>query len=591
MTTPLDVDIDAAIGVVGSPSSTARLTVEVLENAATRSLTGEMVWFRFEQDGVDHVALGQVTRLSMRNRWHEDPTILTLIRRHAHIDAVSGRQDTHTAELALGAVFRHEGDGRWRGTRLGTVPRTGTLLYPVSDAVLGHLLASAGDELFHLGTVYGATPRLPMWFRHFGPGPGGAGEAFHVGVFGRTGSGKSVLARMMLVAWGRHRDMPILVLDPQGEFARELRRDADRPVGGFDLDLRGVLEGLGRQNIVVRRIDELVLDSWELFERLLADSPFFPRLTIKRAENADIAMDILIHTLEKHEKLADLHRRDVFDRVLTFLASPDVLDAAFATRAPRERVRQVIGNADRDVLYAEHWKPVAALFAEDEHRRPVKRAVEWLVGGKGRDGQPDAGRVLVLDLSAEAAGRAGLAWSEHTEAVVIHHILKSLQEVAEKTWQEGGSINTLVLIDEAHRLAPRWPPEDEAARAVRLALVDAVRTTRKYGLGWMFISQTLSSLHPELLHQLRMMFFGFGLAMGAEWQALTQIAGGAEGALDLYRSFADPQSALDARGRRFPFMAVGPVSPLSFSGRPVFFEAFNRAGAFLEANGLAPPRS
>ena len=50
-------------------------------------------------------------------------------------------------------------------------------------------------------------------------------------------------------------------------------------------------------------------------------------------------------------------------------------------------------------------------------------------------------------------------------------------------------------MDEAHRLAPRdIPPEEEEAKAVRATLIDAVRTTRKYGLGWMFISQTLSGL-------------------------------------------------------------------------------------------------
>lgn len=55
------------------------------------------------------------------------------------------------------------------------------------------------------------------------------------------------------------------------------------------------------------------------------------------------------------------------------------------------------------------------------------------------------------------------------------------------------------------------------ASGVRSVLIDAARTTRKYGLGWMFISQTLSSLHWEILHQLRISFFGFGLALGSEF--------------------------------------------------------------------------
>ena len=60
------------------------------------------------------------------------------------------------------------------------------------------------------------------------------------------------------------------------------------------------------------------------------------------------------------------------------------------------------------------------------------------------------------------------------------------------------------------------PEDGEDAKAVRNQLIDAVRTTRKYGLGWMFISQTLSSLHQEILQQLRISFFGFGLGLGTD---------------------------------------------------------------------------
>jgi len=36
----------------------------------------------------------------------------------------------------------------------------------------------------------------------------------------------------------------------------------------------------------------------------------------------------------------------------------------------------------------------------------------------------------------------------------------------------------------------------------------------------------------------------------------------------------------------YSFMTIGPVSPLSFTGSPLFFNAFNSLPAFLEANGL-----
>jgi hypothetical protein len=143
------------------------------------------------------------------------------------------------------------------------------------------------------------------------------------------------------------------------------------------------------------------------------------------------------------------------------------------------------------------------------------------------------------------------------------------------------------VIDEAHRLAPReLSQDDDAARAVRSVLIDAARTTRKYGLGWLFISQTLLSLHSEILQQLRIFFFGFGLGLGQEFQSLRQLVGSSGTALDLYQLFRDPHSAFDISSRQYSFMTIGPVSPLSFSGSPLFFNAFNNVAAFLQQNGF-----
>lgn len=102
----------------------------------------------------------------------------------------------------------------------------------------------------------------------------------------------------------------------------------------------------------------------------------------------------------------------------------------------------------------------------------------------------------------------------------------------------------------------------------------------------MFISQTLSSLHQEILQQLRIFFFGFGLGLGQEFQALRQLVGSSGTALDLYQLFRDPHSAFDVTSRQYSFMTIGPVSPLSFSGTPLFLNAFNRREDFLRANGI-----
>jgi hypothetical protein len=193
--------------------------------------------------------------------------------------------------------------------------------------------------------------------------------------------------------------------------------------------------------------------------------------------------------------------------------------------------------------------------------------------------------VLVVDVSKEQA--QNLLWNDTIQALVIKRLLEGVTFTAETLYKEGESLNALIVIDEAHRLAPRELPSDnEAAKSIRKVLIDAARTTRKYGLGWLFISQTLSSLHPEILQQLRIFFFGFGLGLGQEFQSLRQLVGSSSTALDLYQLFCDPHSAFDAQNRQYSFMTIGPVSLLSFSGSPLFFNAFNTVEAFLAANQL-----
>ncbi len=145
----------------------------------------------------------------------------------------------------------------------------------------------------------------------------------------------------------------------------------------------------------------------------------------------------------------------------------------------------------------------------------------------------------------------------------------------------------LVLLDEAHRHAPSGHLDSGSqAEVLRNVLRRAVRETRKYGVGWFLISQTLGGIDNDILQQLRILFFGFGLALGDEFRKLGEFAGGDRRAMDLYQSFRDPHSAPRPDLREFPFMAVGPVSPLAFSGRPLFFSAFTNPGEFLTVNQL-----
>src|SRR5216684_5787562 len=141
------VDATERLGVVGSPSSTVELALDILGAAVTRKLVGELALFRFPQDATSHYALGQITEIQLKNIWHEDPTMRSLIRQRGRVDAVSERQDTHLGQMTISAVFRKGGSVGFEPSILGTVPSTGTHIHIVTDDVLDELLRPYRDQI------------------------------------------------------------------------------------------------------------------------------------------------------------------------------------------------------------------------------------------------------------------------------------------------------------------------------------------------------------------------------------------------------------------------------------------------------------
>lgn len=572
------------IGTIGSPSSTGELSLDIMGTAVNKKLVGELVFFEFFQDGKLHYALGQITEVQLRNIWLEDPTMRSLARQRGQVNPVSGEQDTHLGQMTVSAVFSDEGD-RFEPSILGTVPPTGTFIKLATDEILKKLLERYREEIFYLGYVYGSTPKLPLWFKHFSSGYHGAGEAYHIGIFGKTGSGKSVLAKMILLAYARYKDMAIFVIDPQGEFSKDAKGELREE--GFPLNLGKVLSSLGKE-VIVKSIKELILDRWDLFSEILYESPFFERLSIPKGENRRIVSELLAEKLQKvGVKLEELHTFATFNRAWDILGDENIQKQFYRAEQSRERFNTVYKESDRDEFFNNYWTPVTKLFRKD---RPNAVSVDELIRKTfaiPSNIVSDVQRpVTIIDLSREMMN--GLFWNDTIQALIIKRLLDGLNYSAENAYRENRFLNTLVILDEAHRLAPREKIENEKQESVRASLLDAVRTTRKYGLGWMFISQTLSSLHKEIIGQLRIFFFGFGLALGTEFQALREIIGGDPNALKLYQSFRDPHSSFDLSSRQYAFMTVGPVSPLSFAGTPLFLTAFNKTDEFLKINNLEP---
>jgi len=577
------VDNAERIGVVGSPSSTSGLTVDILGTAINKRLVGNLCIFNYNQEGESHFALSQITEIMMRNVWSEDPTVRGLIRQKGRIEPITGKQDVHTASMTVSSVF-YKKNGILEPSILGTIPSTGTSVKLLDEYIMKNLFAEYEEELFYLGRAYGTNIKMPMWFKHFSSDDGGANEAYHIGIFGKTGSGKSILSMMMMMAYAKHANMTQFILDPQGEFTKNLKNQSEVKV---------ILESILGREIEIYTLHDLVLTGWDLFKKILIQSDILDNIGIYHETNKIQAANEFVRILKKtYRKTGSLtesfsdessfkpippfkaYKKESFDRIRRELEKDEVLARIYTSKDLRERIRTSIENISSTELYS-RWSKFANLFKYDDRENSIKIKDLSSKISESRKG------IIVIDLS-EADIPKNILWNDTLKFIVIGEFLDKITRVAEEKFKENKKLNCLVIIDEAHRLAPRDRTENDELERVKTLLIDGVRTTRKYGLGWMFISQTLSSLDRRIIDQIRIYIFGFGLAWGVERQALLGIIGGQKEALRLYQMFRDPQSTLGER--EYPFMTIGPISPLSFAGTPLFFTALKYPSEFKRIN-------
>ncbi len=565
------------VAVVSSPSTNVELTLDVVGSHSASNLIGALVGFRWDQlnplnnsETIPTRVLGQITSIQMRNRWHEDQAFKNIIKSNKTLPAITPQQDTRTAVMKIGGCFvQTENRGHHSHGDLGGVPSTGTDVLLVDQRFLDAALQSCSEDLFYLGRAYGSDIKFPMWFKHFGSGKHGVGEAYHIGVFGKTGSGKTGLVKMLLAAYARHPEMGILVIDPQGEFSLEFN---DKQVGSQGLPIKEIVESkLGRE-LVLAPISKVQLDDWNLLEDLLDSSRFFEiGLGIRGTTEREAAKSYAMQRLRDF-KIHELNQKEPGIEVLRHLwrkAQNDI----YKTKANWETLRDHLNYFQKDgwnEFNAKYWGPVTKLFQGGDGKQRIEELVENLT--RSESGKKP---VVVLDLSSQSGVQS---WSDTLQKRIIAHIAEKLVQTSATTLASNTeTANTLVVLDEAHRFVPFAGNSqlDDESRMLRNELKRAVRETRKYGIGWMFISQTMQGLDTEILMQLRSMFFGYGLSFGLEYRRLQELAGGDDEAMNLYRSFRDPQSAINPESKQFPFMAIGPVSPMPFAGQPMFFSAFN----------------
>jgi hypothetical protein len=329
-------------------------------------------------------------------------------------------------------------------------------------------------------------------------------------------------------------------------------------------------------------------DMFELFGELLANNNFIKKMfrhiytDAKREAAQQAIVDYLIGRSNKPgfnlNNISD--KKDLLKQLLKrFLKTNDTQEkkdgfskyivSIFGTKDTRNRlanrVKSVVDSFDREEEIIRLWESALEFFAPKKQDGNNKIEVEEIV----RRTVNENGNFIVLDISP----RDGEVESENLQALFVKIIEERIVEAGAKLYGRGEKANCLIVMDEAHRFIAKGS-SDERIRELTDEIVGSVRTTRKYGIGYMFITQTIESLDDEILRQMRIFSFGYGLTGGQELRKISDVVNNPS-AIQLYKSFIDPSS-----NGRYPFMFFGPISPLSFTGSPLFIEVYTSANQF-----------
>ena len=577
----------SVVGVVSSPSTTLEIALDISKESENSRVLGQMVFVPLKEDGKNILSLGQIVEVETKNRWHEDPSFKGVIKHYGGLPHLSGYADNRLARISVQSSFDCTGQEP-KIYLLGMSPSTGIKVEIVNDKLMKLLVDCHGNAITYLGRVYGTNVDLPMWFKHFGKDEKtpalGAKDAYHIGVFGKTGSGKSVTSALMLLAYAKNKEnMNILILDPQGQFYKDRELLPD--------DNKNLSEEAGNAGLKVEKyklIDDVSLPEREIhiFGELLADSsfirdafgPFYTDEKIDRMQEAIVSYIEGRTNRSTTFKLSNVPDpitvlKDMTERFKTKEGEKysKYIRGVYGTKNTQERlnnkVREVHDTLERSQQpeYLDKWKQAFDMFSQSR-KTTIPKICEAITG-------KDRGNFIVLDLSPST----GEIENENLQALFLRLIEKGIVEAGGNLYAQGENANCLIVLDEAHRFVSRHSP-DKRVRELTDKIVDAVRTTRKYGIGHMFITLSLESLDDEIINQMRIFAFGHGLTMGSELRKVKEIINN-QAAVNLYASFIDPSNS-----GKFPFMFFGPVSPFSATGSPLFIEIYTKYEDYRDKN-------
>jgi len=578
---------DKKVATVGAPTTNSRIHLNVSGVGRGEPLVGKTVAVRNQLGESEEIAIGTITEVETRNKWHEDVTFVGAQGDIVDTSSSGDGADVRFAEINLQAAWnRKNGSYPWAqsGPFLKMSPATGTPVLAVNQKIVSELVADVPDLHYcgHLAGTNGVP--LPLNMPDFS-GPIGAWSS---AIFGRSGSGKTAMASLTLATLMRHQSFGILAVDPQGQFSSE---------SGMVLSLQSWAAELGRA-VHVRRISEdlrLGKDAGLLSE-LLKHTKLAQELGLKSKETNEIVFDEVKRTVREMSDWETKGSEKLLKEILESLAKDDTAERIYSTSDRRtlfvKTVLDTIANPKRFADVLVQFQPIHNLFQQRNAHGGVRHGMWETLQLMFDRSTVDPAPYIVLDMSSkppptmetnvtpEMQAVYEVLDSAVVKAAILRNIFATLKRASEQKFRDNENLNTLIVLDEAWRYAaPPSKSEDEEIQGLSNDLAGYARDTRKFGIGWMYISQSPhpSAFNEAIWQQLSVRFFGSGLT-GNDLTKVGEVVSEMS-ALRLYKAFGDPRAT-----GKYSFLLTGPVSPLVATNSPIVLEAFTDFDDFRESN-------
>lgn len=602
-----------------SIESTSRLVNVVVRKDRTdpnflEKAVGRMMYTLETVEGQEYLSIGTITEVITKNINMNEARLRNLMSSNGPMKD-SDANDVRETSFYTQAVFKKNAEGKWEkfSPHLPTSISTGAPIYHLDDSIVADLV---DGEVFPSVGYFRGMPEVPQPLDI--PDFGGSRGAYHSGVIGRSGSGKTYLSSMNLASSMKHEEHAVLVIDPQGQWANE---------NGMGFSVQKFARGLGR-NVSVVRISEDVQLPWdsELFARMVAKLNVWKKgFRRMGAENLEAFSEaVTTRIMNKGSDVMDRDARELLEEVFAAIAkSESTLSRIYASEDKREGLRLELNTLagipyvneegvaeilDNDTLQdiEASWENILLYFSPLQNlfsSKNMSGGRRTPLGGENgflsevfqvRNSKSEPAPYLILDMSPSIAlhakssllqGKdAGLSMQRvlddsDIKALILMSVLSEMKRAAEVAFATtAGNLNTQIVFDEAWRFAPEHSPSREISELSTM-LEGFALDTRKFGIGWTYILQSPGDLRSGIWRQLSYVYSGWGL-VGADVQRLEALSDD-KAQVGLYRSFISPAST-----GVYPFMIMGSISPVIFTAVPTFINAYNSPEEYLEHNEL-----